>query len=221
LLLTVVVVDDLIGLLVIIGVLFGIRPVAPLTAAILFYSVAVFIACSTSTAALCIFVIGACAVGSSAESARRPVVTGLAIGLLALAVPAPRRRLEEASARFRAFREQPTAELARAAATQLRAATSPDERLQQLYHPWSSYVIVPVFALANAGFRSAASSWATRSARQSPSESCAVRRRQADRHPQPHLACRTRDARAAAPTGGWAAVGGAGTVAGIGSPSHS
>jgi Na+/H+ antiporter NhaA len=79
------------------------------------------------------------------------VVTGLAIGLLALASPAPRHRLEEASARFRAFREQPTAELARAAAAQLRAATSPDERLQQLYYPWSSYVIVPVFALANAG----------------------------------------------------------------------
>ena len=28
---------------------------------------------------------------------------------------------------------------------------SPNERLQQLYHPWSSYVIVPLFALANAG----------------------------------------------------------------------
>jgi protein-disulfide isomerase len=79
------------------------------------------------------------------------VVTGLAIGLLALASPAPRHRLEEATARFRAFREQPTAELARAAAAQLRSATSPAERMQQLYHPWSSYVIVPLFALANVG----------------------------------------------------------------------
>ena len=33
----------------------------------------------------------------------------------------------------------------------LRAAVSPNERLQQLYHPWTSYVIVPLFALANAG----------------------------------------------------------------------
>ena len=32
-----------------------------------------------------------------------------------------------------------------------RAAISPNERLQQLYHPWTSYVIVPLFALANAG----------------------------------------------------------------------
>src|SRR5262249_19881143 len=28
---------------------------------------------------------------------------------------------------------------------------SPNERLQQLLHPWTSYLIVPLFALANAG----------------------------------------------------------------------
>src|SRR5262249_40946461 len=65
--------------------------------------------------------------------------------------PAPRRSLERATERFRAFREQPTAELARSAAAELRAAVSRNERLQQLYHPWTSYAIVPLFALANAG----------------------------------------------------------------------
>ena len=30
-------------------------------------------------------------------------------------------------------------------------AISANERLQQLFHPWTSYVIVPLFALANAG----------------------------------------------------------------------
>jgi len=30
---------------------------------------------------------------------------------------------------------------------------SPNERMQQLFHPWTSYVIVPLFALANAGVR--------------------------------------------------------------------
>jgi protein-disulfide isomerase len=34
---------------------------------------------------------------------------------------------------------------------ELRSATSPNERLQQLFHPWTSYLIVPLFALANAG----------------------------------------------------------------------
>ena len=33
----------------------------------------------------------------------------------------------------------------------MQSAISPNERLQQLYHPWTSYVIVPLFALANAG----------------------------------------------------------------------
>src|SRR5439155_4742344 len=31
------------------------------------------------------------------------------------------------------------------------SAISPNDRLQLLYHPWTSYVIVPLFALANAG----------------------------------------------------------------------
>ena len=32
-----------------------------------------------------------------------------------------------------------------------RGGDSPNERLQRLYHPWTSYVVVPLFALANAG----------------------------------------------------------------------
>jgi protein-disulfide isomerase len=85
------------------------------------------------------------------ESGVEPVVVGLAVGLLAYAYPAPRSNLERATERFREFREQPTAELARLARVELRAATSTNERLQQLFHPWTSYVIVPLFALANAG----------------------------------------------------------------------
>ena len=33
----------------------------------------------------------------------------------------------------------------------LAQSLSPNERLQRAYHPWTSYVIVPIFALANAG----------------------------------------------------------------------
>ena len=85
------------------------------------------------------------------ESGVDPVVVGLLAGLLTLAYPATRGDLERASDLFRLFREQPTPELARSARTGLAAAISPNERLQQLYHPWTSYVIVPLFALANAG----------------------------------------------------------------------
>ena len=59
--------------------------------------------------------------------------------------------LERASGLFRLFREQPTPEMARTARIGLESAISPNERLQRLYHSWTSYVIVPLFALANAG----------------------------------------------------------------------
>jgi Na+/H+ antiporter NhaA len=80
-----------------------------------------------------------------------PVVAGLAIGLTASAYTPTRVDLEEATGLVRQFREQPTAELARSATTGLRATLSPNARLQNFYHPWTSYVIVPLFALANAG----------------------------------------------------------------------
>ena len=79
------------------------------------------------------------------------MVVGLAMGLATYAHPAARTDLERASDLFRRFREQPTSELARSASAGLASALSPNERLQQLYHPWTSYVIVPLFALANAG----------------------------------------------------------------------
>ncbi len=80
-----------------------------------------------------------------------PVVAGLATGLVIYASPAARVNLERATDLFRRFREQPTPELARSAQVGLRSAISSNERFQQLFHPWTSYVIVPLFALANAG----------------------------------------------------------------------
>jgi Na+/H+ antiporter NhaA len=82
-----------------------------------------------------------------------PVIVGVVIGLLAIAYPATRADLERATDLFRLFREQPTSELAQSARQGLRSALSPNERLQHIYHPVSSYVIVPLFALANAGVR--------------------------------------------------------------------
>jgi Na+/H+ antiporter NhaA len=80
-----------------------------------------------------------------------PIVVGLAVGLAAFAYPSERADLERASSRFRQFREQPTPELARIARNAVRLALSPNARLQQIYHPWTSYLIVPLFALANSG----------------------------------------------------------------------
>jgi Na+/H+ antiporter NhaA len=80
-----------------------------------------------------------------------PIVVGLVLGLLTYARPAARDDLERASDLFRRFREEPTAELARSARAGVWRAISPNDRLQQLYYPWTGYVIVPLFALANAG----------------------------------------------------------------------
>jgi Na+/H+ antiporter NhaA len=80
-----------------------------------------------------------------------PVVTGLAIGLSTSAYAPVRGDLEEATLLVKLFREQPTPELARSARTGLVLTLSPNERLQSFWHPWTSYLIVPVFALANAG----------------------------------------------------------------------
>lgn len=80
-----------------------------------------------------------------------PVVAGLAIGLSATAYTPARGQLEEATQRVKLFREQPTPELARTATAGIASALSVNERLQAFLHPSTSFVIVPLFALANAG----------------------------------------------------------------------
>lgn len=80
-----------------------------------------------------------------------PVISGLAVGLATSAYPPSREDLERASALARSFREQPTPELARSAQRGVMSAISANERLQYGLHPWTSFVIVPLFALANAG----------------------------------------------------------------------
>jgi Na+/H+ antiporter NhaA len=85
------------------------------------------------------------------ESGIDPVIAGLAVGLVTSAYPPSRDDLERATALARSFREQPTPELARSAQLGVLSAISPNERLQYGLHPWTSYVFVPLFALANVG----------------------------------------------------------------------
>ena len=80
-----------------------------------------------------------------------PVISGLAVGLVTSAYPPSREDLERVTELTRSFREQPTPELARSAQQSVLSAISPNERLQYTLHPWTGYVIVPLFAVANAG----------------------------------------------------------------------
>jgi Na+/H+ antiporter NhaA len=85
------------------------------------------------------------------ESGIDPVISGLAIGLATSAYLPSRSDLAEVVELTRTFREQPSPALARAAQRSLGSSISPNERLQYELHPWTSYLIVPLFALANAG----------------------------------------------------------------------
>jgi Na+/H+ antiporter NhaA len=85
------------------------------------------------------------------ESGIDPLIAGLAVGLAVSAYPPARTELERATELTRSFREQPTPELARSAQLGVQSAISANERLQYRLHPWTSFVIVPLFALANAG----------------------------------------------------------------------
>jgi protein-disulfide isomerase len=73
------------------------------------------------------------------------------MGLATSAYLPARADLEEVTAQARSFREQPTPELARSTRLTLESAVSANQRLQVLLHPWTSFVIVPIFAVANAG----------------------------------------------------------------------
>jgi Na+/H+ antiporter NhaA len=80
-----------------------------------------------------------------------PTIAGMAAGLLVAAYTPSRAQVDEAASRAHAFRQSPLASVARDATRSVERALSPNERMQELLHPWTSYVIVPLFALANAG----------------------------------------------------------------------
>jgi Na+/H+ antiporter NhaA len=149
--LTVSVVDDVVALGVI--ALFyshGVSVPYLLAAVALLATVTVAARLGFQTAITCVTVAILAWIAMS-KSGVDPVVVGLVLGLNTFASPAARLDLERATDLFRLFREQPTPELARSASVGLRSAISPNERLQLRFHPWTSYLIVPLFALANAG----------------------------------------------------------------------
>ncbi|MDX6511312.1 MAG: hypothetical protein QOE36_816 [Gaiellaceae bacterium] len=149
--LTVVVVDDIVALLVIATVYTDHVALGAVAMAVGFFAAVLVVRSARVHKGAVYAVLGAGVWVALLKSGVDPVVTGLAMGLLTYATPAARGDLERATDLFRRFREQPTPELARSARIGLQTAISPNERLQQLWHPWTSYVIVPIFALANAG----------------------------------------------------------------------
>jgi Na+/H+ antiporter NhaA len=80
-----------------------------------------------------------------------PTLAGVAVALLIPVYRPDRRAVEQALELARTFQQSPNTEYARAAANSLRESISINERLQAAYAPYVAFVILPLFALANAG----------------------------------------------------------------------
>jgi Na+/H+ antiporter NhaA len=148
--LSLVVADDLVALVVIAVVYSQHVDVGSLAIAIALFA-ALLIARRLPLGRAPLYLIGAAMWVALYDSGVHPAVAGLAVGLSTAAYPAARDELEQATSLVRLFREQPTAELARSARVGVESAVSPNERMQLALHPWTSFFVVPLFALANAG----------------------------------------------------------------------
>ncbi len=134
-LLSVAVVDDLVSLVVIGAAYSEALVLVPLAVAVGIFAVILVLRRARIRYGIVYALLGIAAWVAVLKSGVDPVVVGLVMGLLTYAYPAARTDLERASDLFRSFREQPTPELAQSARAGLAAALSPNERLQQLYHP--------------------------------------------------------------------------------------
>jgi Na+/H+ antiporter NhaA len=150
-LVTLFIVDDVVALLVIAFVYSSNIQWMPLVVSVIAFALIPVMKRIRRTPSVFFGIAGIVSWGALLFSGVDPVVAGLAIGLASPAYTPGRDSLEQAAGVFRQFREQPSSQLARVAGASLVGATSPNERLQSIYHPWTSYVIVPLFALANAG----------------------------------------------------------------------
>jgi Na+/H+ antiporter NhaA len=150
-LLTLAVVDDLGALLVIATVYTKHVSLVALTVAIGLFAVLLALRYAPVWRRQVSVAVGVALWVAMFKSGIDPVIAGLAVGLVTSAYPPSREDLERVTALTRSFREQPTPELARSAQLSVLSAISPNERLQYSLHPWTGYVIVPLFALANAG----------------------------------------------------------------------
>ncbi|HVV19968.1 MAG TPA: Na+/H+ antiporter NhaA [Pseudonocardiaceae bacterium] len=150
--LTVFVVDDLVALVVIAVAYSGrIHLPALAVAAVAYAGVLVTMRVPVRRRGPIVTVLAVVVWGGLLGGGVDPVVAGLAVGLATSAYVPRRDALEEATTLVRLFREQPSPELASSASHRLSGALSANARLQHAFHRVTSYAIVPLFALANAG----------------------------------------------------------------------
>ncbi|MGV0850674.1 Na+/H+ antiporter NhaA [Mycolicibacterium phlei] len=80
-----------------------------------------------------------------------PTLAGVAVALLIPVFSPERTQVEEVVQRIRAFRQSPNSRYAREVTRGLRDSISINERLQMTVGPYVSFLVLPLFALVNAG----------------------------------------------------------------------
>jgi NhaA family Na+:H+ antiporter len=80
-------------------------------------------------------------------------LAGVLVGLLLPSRPMSREHVEQVPQYADGLVSDPTADREHLTELAARAAVPASERLQRVLHPWSAYLVVPVFGLANAGVR--------------------------------------------------------------------
>ncbi|MDQ4144229.1 MAG: Na+/H+ antiporter NhaA [Actinomycetota bacterium] len=85
------------------------------------------------------------------QSGVHATIAGVALGLLAPARPADPEGASDAADEASSLVGEPTPSALRRMSMQAQEAISVAERLEHFLHPWTSYAVIPIFALANAG----------------------------------------------------------------------
>jgi NhaA family Na+:H+ antiporter len=88
---------------------------------------------------------------ATSASGIHPAIVGLLLGVVLTAYPPVPTEVLRVVRFGRWFEPDPTPEMLWEAPLGVGEPVPPIQRLQRLLHPWSSYLVVPVFALANAG----------------------------------------------------------------------
>jgi len=91
--------------------------------------------------------------GTVHASGVHATLAGVLVGLLIPSRPARQEQLDTTRFYIRALREDPTGPNLNLAIQAAKATVSTNARLQEILHPWTAYLVVPIFGLANAGVK--------------------------------------------------------------------
>ncbi|GAA4064325.1 Na+/H+ antiporter NhaA [Agromyces indicus] len=150
-LLTLAVVDD-IGALLVIAVFYntGFDP-APLAIAVVLMVAIALVRFLRAGRGIAYAVLGIALWFAVLAAGIHPTLAGVAVALLIPVFPPARSDVERTAELTQAFRESPNAAYAAAVNRSLRESISINDRLQGAWGPYISFLVLPIFALANAG----------------------------------------------------------------------